>query len=723
MELQEIRDKIELKQAALNMQKYMANIKSQFSNYEERESQKNMIRAIIKSFQMGEHAIIEAPTGTGKSLAYLLAFLSIWEQFKFKLEDGEVIERKPKLCIATNTIALQEQLFEKDIPTFQKMIGVDFKTALIKGRSNYICNRNFMDIVKNPDKGSFTSLEETVEFNKLTEEVLDSKDNFIVGDRSLLKDNVSQELWNKVSTDSQSCTKRDCPFYDTCNFYEAKKENANADVIITNHALFFADLGVKIETGFEMQDLVLPAFDFVVFDEAHNLEDVASDYLGDSGHYRGFMKFINEFKNALSKGELGEKLAQNPEIIQELLNALNEAEVFTLEFFKTAIDLTNDYVNGKTSSIRRLNQPMEYLVGPALKLKGVLKEITETIDFIFENEEIVELLGSEQRTKITLLRSRASNMGESVRKFATQSEDEHVYWIEAPEKYKSKTIDPAKRHEFVSYHTVPISVNNVLKENLFDRLESVVLTSATLGTDNLNYIASRLGIDRYISKMFFSPFNYEKQSILHIPENTVSVKDNQNYEKYVEEEVKQLITMSEGRALVLFTSYYMLKNVANNVEAYIEGLGYTVLKQGDLPRTPLINKFREDEKSVLFATSSYWEGIDVQGDALTNVIITKLPFDVPDQPVIQARMEHINRSGGNAFMQYQVPTAIMKFKQGFGRLIRSTNDKGVVTVLDDRIIKMRYGQQFLNSLPPIRISRHKQEIAPFFDIEKEETRV
>lgn len=723
MELQEIRDKIELKQAALNMQKYMANIKGQFANYEERESQKNMIRAIIKSFQMGEHAIIEAPTGTGKSLAYLLAFLSIWEQFENKKEGEETVERKPKLCIATNTIALQEQLFEKDIPTFQKMIGVDFKAALIKGRSNYICNRNFFEIIKNPDKGSFSSLEETVEFNKLTEEVLDDKNNFVIGDRSLIKDNVSPELWNKISTDSNACTKRECPFYDSCNFYKAKKDNATADVIITNHALFFADLGVKIETGFEMQDLVLPQFDFVVFDEAHNLEDVASDYLGDSGHFRGFMKFVTEFNNALTKGELGEKLSPHPEIIQDLLNALNEASTFSLEFFKTAVDLTNDYANGRTSTIRRLNQPMEYLVGPALKLKSAMKEIVGTIDFIFENEEIVELLEGEQISRIKLFHTRASNMGESVRKFATQSEAEHVYWIEAPEKYKSNPIDPSKRHEFVSYHTVPISVNNTLKTNLFDRLESVVLTSATLGTDNLNYIASRLGVERYISKMFFSPFNYEQQSILHIPEHTVSSKNTVEYEKYVENEVKELITMSEGRALVLFTSYSMLRNVAKNTEAYIESLGYTVLKQGDMPRTPLINKFREDKKSVLFATSSYWEGIDVQGDALTNVIITKLPFDVPDQPVIQARMEHINRNGGNAFMQYQVPTAIMKFKQGFGRLIRSTNDKGVVTVLDDRIIKMRYGQQFLNSLPPIRISRNKQEIAPFFKLENEETRV
>lgn len=706
MELKDFQDKITMPATAANLQKYMTSISNHFNNYEERESQKSMIRSIIKSFKLGEHALIEAPTGTGKSLAYLLAFLAVWEQFELKIEDDEVVERKPKMCIATNTIALQEQLMEKDIPAFRDILGVDFKTALIKGRSNYICNKNMKKLVENPELGAFESLEDVQQFNALTDEVVSNKGMLLKGDRSKLKTKVPNSVWEKVSTDSSNCVGKTCPLYGECFFMEAKKENAKADILITNHAMFFADLKVKMDTGFEVPNLVLPDHDFVVFDEAHNLEDVASNFLGTTISRSTVKRLCSDIKASIGNGDLSEELAKEMELKQEIESVVSHVEGLNENFFKEVVNFAMNHQTGKVENQKRMMQSPEEFKAFTSDIRNNFKELVVLFEKIDEACDFSE----EAITVLERLDERVKQLANNWISFIHQKKEDFVYWVETPERPKVSN----QRHYFASICMSPISVSPTLQENLFDRIGTAILTSATLGTDNLNHMASRLGINRYIGAMYHSPFDYAGQSRLYVPQKALNPRDA-NYDAYAEEEVKRLIKTSKGRTLVLFTSYYNMNNMAKSLEGYIkDDLGYTLLKQGDMQRTPLINCFREDTSSVLFATSSYWEGIDVQGESLSSVIIVKLPFDVPNQPIFEARLEHLRNNGQNPFADYQVPMAIMKFKQGFGRLIRSTKDTGVVTVLDNRLVAMNYGRQFLNSLPPMPVTRTFEEIESFF---------
>lgn len=706
MELKDFQDKITMPETAANLQKYMKSISEHFGNYEERESQKNMIRSIVKSFKLGEHALIEAPTGTGKSLAYLLAFLAVWEQFEWKFEDDEVIERKPKMCIATNTIALQEQLMEKDIPAFRDILGVDFKTALIKGRSNYICNKNMKKLVEQPELALLDSLEDVQQFNSLKDEVVSAKGMLLKGDRSKLKTKLSNSVWEKVSTDSSNCVGNACPFYSECFFFEAKKENAKADILITNHAMFFADLKVKMETNFEVPNLVLPDHDFIVFDEAHNLEDVASNFLGTTISRSSVKRLCTDIKTSISTGDLSEEIVKEMELQHELEGVVSRIEDINEAFFKEVVNASFDTRSGKIQNQTRLLQSPESFKSHITDVRVLFDELSTLLKKIGDVCEFSE----EANTTLGRLFERSESLQKNWLGFIRQDQEDFVYWTETPERPKISS----QRHLFASICMSPISVSPTLKSNLFDRVGSAVLTSATLGTDNLNHMASRLGISRYIGAMYHSPFDYAGQSRLYVPQKALNPK-HKDFDTYAEAEIKKLIETSKGRTLVLFTSYYNMNNMAKNLGGYIQDdLGYTLLKQGDMQRTPLINAFRDDTSSVLFATASYWEGIDVQGEALSSVIIVKLPFDVPSQPIFEARLEYLRKNGGNPFADYQVPMAIMKFKQGFGRLIRSTKDTGVVTILDNRLVAMQYGQQFLNSLPPMPVTRNFNEIEEFF---------
>lgn len=707
---EDFKNKITMQKTAENLQAFTKAIETHFDKYETRDSQKSMIRTIVKGMAMGEHSMIEAPTGTGKSLAYLLAFLSVWNQFEErKSNDGEIIERKPKLCVATNTIALQEQLMAKDIPMLQEVLGLDFKAALIKGRNNYVCPRELYPL-QNDDSKGFSTVEESVEFGKLIKEVLDQKGKLKPekGDRSEISFTISNGLWSKMSTDSKNCTGVKCPFHSECPFVKAKAENAKADILVTNHSMFFADLKVQMDTEFEVEGLVLPSYDYLTFDEAHNLEEVASQFFGARLSLRGLKNSLGSFKKKTETGgELNELFLKLPQLKNEIEVEFNQLITLGSDFYTYIFrQVSQDLSKGVTVRLFQQNEEWNNFS------TYFMKQFYNLIE-VFKEAKNVDIDDMEDKERDSLSRF-ITFLHESVNElkdFLFQKVEDSVYWVET----SAKRFETQKEEELISLNHAPINVGPTLAESLFERQESVVLTSATLGTDNLDYMASRLGLHRYIGKMFFSPFDYQKQSAIYIPAQTVNPK-SKDYGDYAEFEMRKIIKEAKGRTLVLFTSYSMLNQAHKNLKPYIEEeLGYKLLKQGDLPRTPLINEFRENVNSVLFATSSYWEGIDVQGEALSSVIIVKLPFDVPDQPVIQARMEHITSRGGNPFMDYQVPIAIMKFKQGFGRLIRSTKDTGVVSILDERVIKMHYGKKFLNSLPQVNIYRDIEQAKSFFE--------
>lgn len=679
----------DINESFIHLKDYFGKIQSNFGGYEERLSQKQMIRTILQGYQDNEHVIVEAPTGTGKSMGYLLSFLSMWKQ------NNE--ENKPKVVIATNTIALQEQLMTKDIPLFKQMIEEDFKVSLVKGKSNYLCLSRYKNVA-DEDRAQFDSIEEARAFSDLQEEIYDiEKEEVKIGDRSEIKTDIDYSLWNKLNVDSDTCTKKKCPFYKECFFYKAKEQQKAADILVTNHALFFADLSVRIDTDFELADLVLPDYDYVVFDEAHHLEDVATDFLGTNISRLRFKRLTSEIEKQIVKGDLQEQFDTNIEKRELILENCKVLDIEVEDLFHKLVE----YIEDLTTK-RLLPKDINFV-----SIERIKDKMLRIYDLLEGSKNVMEL-SDEEEAVVNKLKNRLEQLNEELDIIITQRKPEHVYWMEAP-------VNKDNRHYWLTLNTCPISVADVLHDNLFERQKSVVLTSATMGTDNMKYIASRLGVPTYIGAMYHSPFNYQEQAKIYIPNETVSPKKDE-FKKFLEKEILKVVQTSKGRSLVLFTSYYLMNEVYDNLRYKIEReLGYKLLKQGDMQRTPLINAFREDTHSVLFATSSYWEGIDVPGESLSSVVITKLPFEVPNHPVIEARMEQLQRQGKNPFIHYSVPNAIMKFKQGVGRLIRSSSDKGLIAILDDRVVNMSYGKKFVDCLPPIPMVRTVEEAKDLFE--------
>ena len=667
-----------------HLKKYFSIIESKFDGYEERKSQKVMIMNILKAYESGKHTMVEAPTGTGKSMAYILAFLSLWEQFP--------LNAKPKLVVSTRTIPLQEQLIHKDVPYFRDILNLNFSAVLVKGRSNYICTRKIDDIIsKRSNEGFFDTVEEVREFNSLKELILDSKNRLKVGDRGEIEATVSNSLWGKLCSEADNCMKKKCVHYDDCFFYKAREKQKAADILIANHSLFFADLKVKMETGFEIEDLVLPQFDYIVFDEAHHIEDVATDFMGLKISRFRYRRLISNIKKSILNGELSSYFNEEEDTKNEVRNLCS-----TLEFMSDNLFMKIVEILGNNSTKRLMNKDIGFA-----SINSIKKSFEQLKSIIKTNYNKSSYTDKEELIAKSLI-ARIETLVRDTEDIINQNLKEYAYWIECPSNRDT-------RHYFASLNCCPISISELLKDNLFERNKSIVLTSATMGTNNMGYIASRIGINEYIPMMLKSPFDYEKQSRIYVPEKALNPKEGK-YETYLEEEIKRIIRSTNGRALVLFTSYRLMNSLGDKLKPLFEELNLNFLKQGELPRTMLLDIFRKDTNSVLFATASYWEGIDVKGDSLSCVIITKLPFEVPDKPIIEARMEKLTKEGKNPFAHYQVPMAVMRFKQGFGRLIRSSSDKGVVAVLDNRLISMNYGQQFIKSLPLVPLTRNVEDI-------------
>lgn len=648
------------------------HVARRLSAFESRPQQLEMAAAVERAIQSGQHLIVEAGTGTGKSFAYLVPAI-----LAATAGQGEGGQRR-KVVISTHTISLQEQLITKDIPFLNAVLPVEFSAVLVKGRSNYISLRRMKGAVDR--SGSlFSQPEEMDHLQKVVEWSRGTTD----GSLSDLSFRPISTVWDEVRSEHGNCLGKSCPTYESCLYYKARRRVWNADVLVVNHALFFADLALRREGA-----SVLPDYDVVVFDEAHTLEQVAADHLGLSVTGGQIEYLLNRFYNDRTQKGLLTKIPLSSVDAYQLQIAAEQLVDRLRHLNRDLFAELGEWRQSSGSANGRLRTPPDIIndVSPSLnELAARVMEIAKPI----ESDEV--------RIEYTAAAERCVGLATALNGWMRQTQPDHVYWME--------TSGPQQQR--VRLVSAPIDVAPVLRDELFARIPTVILTSATLavGKQSFEFIRQRLGLTKTSELKLGSPFDYARQMTLFLPGAMPDPSDSPaNYTRAVCSQIQHYVTQTKGRAFVLFTSYQMLREVANRMTPWFISQNYGLYVQGaDMPRTQLLDKFRQDPAGVLFGADSFWQGVDVPGDALQNVIIAKLPFSVPDHPLLEARLELIRENGGNPFFDYQIPEAIIKLKQGIGRLIRTRTDTGIVAILDPRIRTKRYGQLFLDSLPDCTI--------------------
>jgi ATP-dependent DNA helicase DinG len=612
--------------------------------YEYRQAQLEMAEEVESALKHRRHLIAEAGTGTGKTLAYLVP----------------IILGGRRVVISTGTKNLQEQVFFKDIP-FLKKLFPEIRATLMKGRQNYLCRQKLHDIEKQP---VLSGLEETELYVQLREWEPKTE----TGDRAELTGLAdSSELWTKVDARRETCTGQKCPKFDTCFITRLHQRAAESNIIIVNHHLFFADLALK-QMDFTS---LLPDYTAVVFDEAHDIEDVATRYFGiQVSNYR-VEELARDTEAALRLKDL-----RQPDVFRAAGELRNRSERF-FELFPA--------VEGRSSFDNRESFLEVHRGAYSLMLNAFVRLETELGRVKDRPEELNNLA------------RRAVELREAFQMVLECRDRNFVFWWE-------------RRGRGVFLEASPIDVSAILRERLFEKVETVILTSATLAVgEAFDFLKRRLGIQNAKEKIFTSHFDYGQQAVLYTPLHLPDPREP-DFARKASDEVVQVLKASRGRAFVLFTSYQQMREVYEQVRLRLR---YPMLLQGTAPRTALLDRFRRTPNAVLFATSSFWQGVDVQGQQLSAVIIDRLPFAVPADPVVAARIRHINEDGGNAFTEYQVPEAVIALKQGFGRLIRSETDYGVLAILDNRMVRKHYGKLFLDSLPGYRRTTRLEDVRTF----------
>ena len=624
--------------------------------YEKRLQQTAMARMTADSLEECHNLCIEAPTGVGKSFAYLVP--SVYY----------AVGNQHPVIISTETISLQEQLIDKDIPLLKKLIDVEFSAAIAKGRSNYICRRR-LSWLAGPNAGSYLPLDsllsEVQSINLMSE-------NMHEGTRSEIDFDIDRRVWEGICCETGNCNGPKCQFYRHCFYWRARRKWEQANIIIANHALFFTDL--KIKTADDLDASLLPPYGAVIFDEAHLLENCAAKHLGIRISSIGFRLLLNKlFDPDKAKG----LFMRSGNICMEMRKLVTDVHNASETFFGAIRELMNQQ---RTDEIR-VNQPgivTDSISVPMGKLINALHDYLETE----QKEDIKQEAAS--------LLMRCEGIYADIFDFINIEKKNHVYWIERR----------GRNRDSVILNAAPLNINILLRDILFSQKFPVVLTSATLSVSgNLDYYCERVGFMNGPTEILDTPFDYERQVQMYISKKTPQPKD-EGYSEAICNNIKHFIKFTHGKAFVLFTSYSMMYEMAEQLRDFFDEYDIILHVQGEgKERTAMLNEFREDINSVIFGTSSFWMGVDVPGEALSNVIITKLPFAVPSHPLVQARSEQLAKDGKSSFMHYQLPEAVLKFKQGVGRLIRSRSDSGIIVILDSRIVTKRYGSMFINSLP------------------------
>ena len=619
------------------------------SDYEYRAAQLEMAELVHDAFETHHHAIVEAGTGTGKTLAYLIPAIC----------SGR------RVVISTATKSLQEQLFQKDIPFLQKHFAPNLKVAVMKGRSNFLC---ISKLNQTQNQALLKGIEEVDYFRqikdwaKLTE----------TGDRAeltFLPDD--SELWGRLDARRDTCTGQKCPSFNPCFVTGMHQRAKEADLIIVNHHLFFADLALKQDDF----GSILPEYSAVVFDEAHEMEDVASEYFG---------RQISNFRF--------EELARDTDQTLRLLH------------------MGTPSLLRKTQRIRERNRGFFELFPPREGRFSFSRREREA--FLEQNRETYDALGSSLKSletelaaqinkpeELTRMARRSFELRQELSFLFESNEKNFVYWYE-------------RRNKGVFLTATPIDVSQILRERLFEKFDTVILTSATLTVGGrFDYIRQRLGLDHSKERTLPQEFDYLRQALLYLPPKMPDVRDA-GFSSKAADEIVQMLEHSQGRAFCLFTSYSQMNELYERVRSRVS---FPLLLQGTAPRSALLERFKNTEAAVLFATASFWQGVDVPGEQLSCVIVDRLPFAVPSDPIVAARVQALQDDGRNAFAEFQVPQAVLSLKQGFGRLIRTKTDRGVLALLDTRIQRMPYGKIFLESLPRYRVTKELAEVERFLD--------